>query len=58
MKQQYVASTVKEVIAKIAGQASSPEMKWIAHRIVREHLRDEHGIVIKLKTIERISTSS
>lgn len=49
-------NTVREVLEKVGG-AASPEMRFIAFRVAREHLRDEHGIKIKLRTLARIANA-
>ena len=49
-------TTVREVLEKVGG-AASPEMQFIALGVVRRHLRDEHGIRVKLKTLARIANA-
>jgi hypothetical protein len=50
-------STVREVLEKVGG-AASPEMRFIAFGVVRRHLRDEHGIKIKLSTLAKIANAN
>ena len=49
-------ATVREVLEKVAA-AASPEMRFIGFRVAREHLRDEHGIVVKPSTLARIANA-
>jgi hypothetical protein len=50
-------ATVREVLEKVGGGAS-PAMRFIAFGIVRRHLRDEHGIKIKLSTLAKIADAN
>lgn len=48
-----VRSTIREVLEK-HHMPASPMMREIATRTVRESLRDEHGIVVRMKTLLRV----
>ena len=49
-----VRSTIREVLEK-HHMPASPEMRRVATRVVRESLRDDHGIVVRLKTLLQIA---
>lgn len=49
-----VRSTIREVLEKQAGGAS-PAMRRITASVVRESLRDDHGIFVKMKTLLQIA---
>ena len=48
-----VRSTIKEAIEK-AGMPASPEMRAVATSVLRESLAEDHGIVVRVKTLLRI----
>lgn len=45
-----VRATIKDTIEK-AGVPASPEMRRITTSVIREMLREEHGITVRLKTV-------
>jgi len=49
-----VRSTIRDVVEK-QSDVLSPEMRFIAFSTIREHLRDEHGIRVRLNTIRLIA---
>jgi hypothetical protein len=49
-----VRATIKDTIEK-AGMPASPEMRAIATRVVRQTLAEDHGIVVRLKTLLKIA---
>ena len=49
-----VLATIKEVVQKQGG-AGTPEFMDIATSVIRDLLRDEHGIRIRLSTLRKIS---
>jgi hypothetical protein len=49
-----VRSTIREVLEKHHMPAST-EMRMVATRVVRESLREDHGIAIRMKTLLRIA---
>jgi hypothetical protein len=49
-----VRSTIREVLEKHHMPAST-EMRMVATRVVRESLKEDHGIRIRLNTLLRIA---
>lgn len=48
-----VRSTIRDLVEKQGGGAS-PAMRRITASVIRESLHDDHGIVVRLKTLLRI----
>ena len=48
-----VRSTIRDTIEK-AGMPASPEMRAVATSVIRQTLAEDHGIVVRLKTLLRI----
>ncbi len=49
-----VQSTIRDTIEK-SGMPASPEMRMVATRVIRQTLAEDHGIVVRLKTLLRIA---
>lgn len=48
-----VRSTIRDLVEKQGGGAS-PDMRRITASVIRESLRDDHGIVMRVKSLLRI----
>lgn len=49
-----VRATIRDVIEK-GSMPASPEMRMVATRVVRQQLAEDHGIVVRLRTLLQIA---